>query len=671
MTRKSPDKDNTISRTGFWPGPLVFLWQLYLCIMLCFTVFRLLLLVQEFEAVQYLPAGEAPLLLLKSFLMGLRFDTVASGYLLVLPFLLLIAGSLIGSGSLLIRRVALWVAILPTLFAFFTCAANLPFFHHFYVQMNVSVFDSSGSGDSNFLWEMIFGEWRYYWGLAPLLLAAWLFISTGVRQFRRYSSADANQAKGASVWRFVAFAMLLFLGIWGRLPWQPNLTGSAAFFSGYGLPDQLGLNPFYTFVNSVAESFDPSKTGAYFMDDKDAVRKVREYLHISGNEFDSPIARRVDYPDSAAIRPNIVLVMMESMSAEKMGRYGNPNNLTPFMDSLATQALTFDSVFTSGIHTFAGIYSNLFSMPVLKRHHPLMEMQPHSGFPMTLKQQGYSTAYFTTHDEEFDHVGKFLRANGMDRIISKSLYPPEKVLGALGVPDDYLYEHATGVFNELHQSGKPFFGAIMTGSDHGPYVIPEYFKPKHEKKVFGIVEYVDWSVRQFLQKAAKEPWFGNTIFIFVADHGASVVKRYDLPLSYLHTPLIMYAPKILGLPHTITSLGSQLDIFPTVMGLLQLDYVNNTLGIDLLRESRPYAISYADDKYAVLNSEYIYVSRENGVNSLYRYRTNDLKNYLDEKPDMATEMKIYGESMFQTAQWLRKRGLTREQSSFTMSNEQL
>jgi len=189
--------------------------------------------------------------------------------------------------------------------------------------------------------------------------------------------------------------------------------------------------------------------------------------------------------------------------------------------------------------------------------------------------------------------------------------------------------------------------------------------------VFGIVEYVDWSVRQFLQKAAKEPWFGNTIFIFVADHGASVVKRYDLPLSYLHTPLIMYAPKILGLPHTITSLGSQLDIFPTVMGLLQLDYVNNTLGIDLLRESRPYAISYADDKYAVLNSEYIYVSRENGVNSLYRYRTNDLKNYLDEKPDMATEMKIYGESMFQTAQWLRKRGLTREQSSFTMSNEQL
>ncbi|TAK34065.1 MAG: hypothetical protein EPO28_16550, partial [Saprospiraceae bacterium] len=275
MTRKSPDKDNTISRTGFWPGPLVFLWQLYLCIMLCFTIFRLLLLVQEFEAIQYLPAGEAPLLLLKSFLMGLRFDTVASGYLLVLPFLLLSASALIGSGTLLIRRVALWVAILPTLFAFFTCAANLPFFHHFYVQLNVSVFDSSGSGDSNFLWEMIFGEWRYYWGLAPLLLAAWLFISTGVRQFRRYLSADANQAKGASVWQFLAFAMLLFLGIWGRLPWQPNLTGSAAFSSGYGLPDQLGLNPFYTFVNSVAESFDPRKTGADFMDDEVAVRNVR------------------------------------------------------------------------------------------------------------------------------------------------------------------------------------------------------------------------------------------------------------------------------------------------------------------------------------------------------------------------------------------------------------
>jgi phosphoglycerol transferase MdoB-like AlkP superfamily enzyme len=663
MTQLSLVWNNTWDRSVSWPRPLAFLWRLYLCSMLCFTFFRLLLLVQEFEAVQYLPAGTAPVLLLKAFLMGLRFDTVASGYLLVLPFLLLTGAALAGRGGLLIHRVALWVAIPPAFFAFFTCAANLPFFHHFYVQLNVSVFNSSGSGDSIFLWEMIFGEWRYYWGIAPMLLAAWFFIRTGVRQFRRHLSADANQTQSASVWPFLAFAILLFLGIWGRLPWQPPITGSAAFSSGYGLPDQLGLNPFYTFVNSVAESFNPKKTGAFFMDDEEAVRKVREYLRISGSEFDSPIARRVDYPDSAATRPNVVLVMMESMSAEKMGRYGNPNRLTPFMDSLATQAYTFDSVFTSGIHTFAGIYSNLFSMPVVKRHHPLMEMQPHSGFPQALKRHGYTTAYFTTHDEEFDHVGKFLRANGVDRIVSKAGYPPEKVLGALGVPDDYLYEHAIGIFNELHQSGKPFFGAIMTGSDHGPYVIPEYFKPKHEDKVLGIVEYVDWSVRKFLQEAAKEPWFGNTIFIFVADHGASVVKRYDLPLSYLHTPLIMYAPKILGPPRTLASLGSQLDIFPTIMGLLQLDYVNNTLGVDLFRESRPFAISYADDKYAVLDSEYIYVSRENGVSSLYRFRTNDLKDYLDEKPDLATAMKTYGESMFQTTQWLRERGLTREQSS--------
>jgi phosphoglycerol transferase MdoB-like AlkP superfamily enzyme len=476
-------------------------------------------------------------------------------------------------------------------------------------------------------------------------------------------STVTNQTKAASAWPFLAFAMLLFLGIWGRFPWQPPLSGGAAFFSGYGFPDQLGLNPFYTFTNSVADSFDPRKTGANFMDDQEAVRKVRGYLHISGNEFDSPIARRVDFPDSAATRPNVVLVMMESMSAEKMGRYGNPNGLMPFMDSLATQAYTFDSIFTSGIHTFAGIYANLFSMPVVKRHHPLMEMQPHSGIPQALERQGYSTAYFTTHDKEFDHVGKFLQANGVDRIVSKTNYPPEKVLGALGVPDDYLYEHAIGVFNQMHQSGKPFFGAIMTGSDHGPYVIPKYFKPKHEEKVLGIVEYVDWSVRKFLQVAAKEPWFDNTIFIFVADHGASVVKRYDLPLSYLHSPLIIYAPKILGPPRTFTMPGSQLDIFPTIMGLLQLDYVNNTLGIDLFRESRPYAFSYADDKYAVLNSEYIYVSRENGVNSLYRYSTNDLKNYLNEKPDLVSAMKDYGESMFQATQWLRDNGLTREQSS--------
>ncbi|MCC6725590.1 MAG: sulfatase-like hydrolase/transferase [Saprospiraceae bacterium] len=196
----------------------------------------------------------------------------------------------------------------------------------------------------------------------------------------------------------------------------------------------------------------------------------------------------------------------------------------------------------------------------------------------------------------------------------------------------------------------------MTGSDHGPFVIPKYFKPKHEDATLGVVEYVDWSVRKFLRIASQKPWFDNTIFVFVADHGSSMDKRYDMPLSYLHSPLIIYAPKLLGEPHSYPQLGSQVDVFPTIMGLLKLPYVNNTYGIDLFRESRPFACSYADDKFAVLNTEYMFVSRENGVTSLYNYRTGDVKDYSKELPELREAMRTYGESVFQTTQWLRHNG---------------
>jgi phosphoglycerol transferase MdoB-like AlkP superfamily enzyme len=424
----------------------------------------------------------------------------------------------------------------------------------------------------------------------------------------------------------------------------------------------LGLNPTYTFSQSYVNSFVDAKQEVHFMGDGEAVRNIQKYFNIpAAQDFNSPIAREIVFADTAASKPNVVIVMLESMSANKMGRYGNPENLTPFLDSLATQGYAFDSVFTAGIHTFAGIYATLFSQPVVKRQHPLMTIVPQSGIASTLKQHGYSTIYFTTHDKDFDNVAPFLLENGFDRVVSKDDYPAEEVLSAQGVPDDYLYEHAVGDLNKLHQTGKPFFAAIMSGSDHSPFIIPKYYTPRHKDITLGIVEYVDWSIRKFLEMASLEDWFDNTMFIFVADHGASLDKRYDVPLSYLHSPLIFYAPSLLGPPQKIDYLGCQADIFPTTMGLLKLPYVNNTFGIDLFREKRPFACAFADDKYAVLNTEYMYVWRDNGITSLYHYRSGDVKDHSNLLPDLKDAMKNYGESTFQAAQWLRKNGKTEMQ----------
>lgn len=630
----------------------------YLLGMAGFTFWRLLTFVQELYQLEYLPEGQRFWLIARSFLTGFRFDTVASAYLLLPAFLLLLIPSLRNGAPKWCYSSVFGLTTALYLYAFFVCAADLPYFHHFNMRTNMGILISAGTGDSDFLWEMVWGEWRYYWTLAPLLLVSWFFISRHFRLLRNILFAEGKKrehttAKPAST---LAMAVLLAGAMWGRVSVQGPISPATAFFSDYGFPNLLSLNPFYTFSLSLKDYLNYNRVN--FLDEKEAIKNVQQYLGIERQEFESPIARRIQGAPATAPTPNVVFVIMESMSADKMGRFGNPYHLTPFLDSLANESLMFDSIFTVGIHTFAGIYGTLFGMPVVKRNHPLLEMKTHAGIARTLRQHGYQTVYFTTHDEEFDHVGAFLRANGFDRIVSKADYPQDKVLSALGVPDDYLFHHAIGVFNQLNKNGQPFFGAIMTGSDHGPYVIPKYFKPKNSSRIKGIVEYVDWSVRQFLKEAAAQPWFDNTIFVFIGDHGVAVEKHYDLPLSFIHTPLMIYAPKLLPAPRRIGKLGSQMDAFPTVMGLLKLPWVNNSLGIDLLQQDRPYAISYADDKYAVLDKDYLYISREYGVNSLYHYRSGNPRNLLAELPDKAAEMRRYAESMFQTAQYLRENNLT-------------
>ncbi len=121
-------------------------------------------------------------------------------------------------------------------------------------------------------------------------------------------------------------------------------------------------------------------------------------------------------------------------------------------------------------------------------------------------------------------------------------------MSTLGVPDDYMFEFSTPKLNDLFRDGKPFFAAYMTASDHGPLIIPEDvpFHPRSNDMQHQIVEYADWPIEQFIKLASHQEWFRNTIFVFIADHGSVTENNiYDMPLSYHHTLLIIYAPYIL------------------------------------------------------------------------------------------------------------------------------
>ena len=445
---------------------------------------------------------------------------------------------------------------------------------------------------------------------------------------------------------------LVFIGMRGRLNEKSPIMVGTAYFGNNAMLNQLGLNPNFTLVRSWLDSKDPDNQKVRFMSDEAAIALVQKNLGIENPDAEFPIAREVA-SDSVSNDYNVIVVIMEGMSYNKTAHGGNTRNLTPFLDSLMCNSLSFNNCYTSGTHTYCGIYSTFTSYPVVFRNHALKRIPvlQYDGIAATLQNNGYQTAYFTTHDKEFDNVAGFLSQNGVERIVSQADYPISEVKTTLGVPDDYLFRHAMPIFDEMANNDRPFCAVMMTASDHGPFYIPEYFKAKNDDVRYQITEYADWSLRQFITMAKEKPWFDNTLFVFVADHGAALDTDYSIPLSYFHTPLVFYMPKHLQAVEN-EAIASQMDVFPTVMGILGKGYVNNSFGIDLRKEQRRFAYFMGDDKYGVLDGEWLLINKpaEEQV-GLYRYLEKDKKNYISEYPEVAEEMKKYAESSWQVSDY--------------------
>lgn len=250
-------------------------------------------------------------------------------------------------------------------------------------------------------------------------------------------------------------------------------------------------------------------------------------------------------------------------------------------------------------------------------------------------------------------------ANDFDRVISQKDYPSNEIKTALGVPDDYLFRFSIPILNEMNNQGKPFFATFMTASDHGPRYIPDYFHPHSESKEHQSVEYADYSLRKFIDIAKKQKWFDNTLFVFIADHGSPIDATYDVSLNYNHVPLLFYSPKLIPQGKVFSRMAGQIDVYPSIMGLLGLPFENNTLGVNLFKTERPYIYFNVDDKYAVIDKDWLLIVKNNGHKGLYKYQKQDLTNYIDKKSKLVSAMRKYAESNIQAYQYVINNNMTK------------
>lgn len=621
--------------------------KFYLLLLAIYFAFRLALLLLNLDRVGETTAWDV----IQAFIMGVRFDIVSIGFVISIPTIILTVFSFFGKKSRLFEQIYTWVLTVCFTITFGICAADIPYFDQFFDRFNITAFEWMATGDSAFVFKMIFEEPTYILMMLPVLACGfvfWFFANRIMKHSTDWESVNYVRY-GISV---VLLWGLVFIGMRGRLNEKSPIMVGTAYFGNNAMLNQLGLNPNFTLARSWLDSKDPDNKKVRFMPDEEAIALVQQNLGIENPDPEFPIAREI-VTDSVSNNYNVIVVIMESMSYNKTAHGGNTRNLTPFLDELMDKSLSFSNCYTTGTHTYCGIYSTSVSYPVIFRNQALKRIPvlQYDGIAATLQKNGYQTAYFTTHDKEFDNVAGFLSLNGVERIVSQADYPMSEVKTTLGVPDDFMFRFSMDVFDEMASNGRPFCATMMTASDHGPFYIPDYFKPRNEEIKYQITEYADWSLQRFIEMASEKPWFDNTLFVFVADHGAALDTDYSIPLSYFHSPMVFYMPKHLQAVEN-ESIASQMDIFPTVMGILGRSYVNNTFGVDLLRDGRKYAYFMGDDKYGVINSEWLFINKPvDEQKGLYKYREKDKKNYISEYPEIAKEMQKYGESAWQVSEY--------------------
>ena len=621
--------------------------KLYLLLIAIYTAFRIALLLLNLDRVGETTTWEV----CQAFVMGVRFDIVTIGFVIAIPTIILTIFSFFGKKSRIFEIIYTWVLTVCFTITFGICAADIPYFDQFFDRFNITAFEWMATGDSAFVFKMVWEEPTYILMMLPVLGAGFVFWFFANKIMKRSTDWESVSYVRYGVATVLLWG-LVFIGMRGRLNEKSPIMVGTAYFGNNAMLNQLGLNPNFTLARSWLDSKDPDNQKVRFMSDEAAIALVQKNLGIENPDSEFPIAREIA-SDSVSNDYNVIVVIMEGMSYNKTAHGGNTRNLTPFLDSLMCNSLSFNNCYTSGTHTYCGIYSTFTSYPVVFRNHALKRIPvlQYDGIAATLQKNGYQTAYFTTHDKEFDNVAGFLSQNGVERIVSQADYPISEVKTTLGVPDDYLFRHAMPIFDEMASNDRPFCAVMMTASDHGPYYLPDYFEPRSEELKYQITEYADWSLRQFITMAQEKPWFDNTLFVFVADHGAALDTDYSIPLSYFHTPLVFYMPKHLQSVEN-EAIASQIDVFPTVMGILGKGYVNNTLGIDLRKEERRYAYFMGDDKYGVLDGEWLLINKPSEEQvGLYRYLEKDKKNYISEYPEVAEEMKKYAESSWQVDEY--------------------
>ena len=518
--------------------------------------------------------------LARSFALGLGFDLAAALYALA-PF-------------------ALWLALAPERIARSRIyrAASMAWFHAaafaaLLLSVSEWLFWEEFGGRFNFIavdyllytHEVLGNIWQSYPTgklLLALALGAAALTALLARPLWRWAAAPAG-------WRPALIAVLGLASLLGGVTWF--VDSDAKNLSRRDSANELAGNGLYEFFSALRRnelSFDRYYATLPLADALDAVRGA-----FPGTRWIRPEAggiERLEPGRGDERRLNVVLVSVESLGAEFLGAYGDRRRLTPNLDRLARESLWFSKVYATGNRTVRGLEALSLSLPptpgqsIVRRPHNEKLFSLGSVF----EDKDYTVLFAYGGYGYFDNMNAFFGANDY-RSVDRRDIPASRIQfeNVWGVADEHLYDQ---VIDEIDREttahpDRPVFAHVMTTSNHRPYTYPagRIDIPSGTGRE-GAVKYTDYAIGRLLERAHARPWFKDTVFVITADHGASARGTSQIPVDKYLIPVFVYAPAHVA-PRRVDRLMSQIDIAPTLLGLLDFRYYTKFLGRDVLHSA--------------------------------------------------------------------------------------
>ncbi|MBL7741052.1 MAG: LTA synthase family protein [Chitinophagaceae bacterium] len=643
--------------------PKTILWviNLLLIFLLIFTLFRLV----TFFA--FKPRGLSFADLVPSFLMGIQYDLRWISIILLPIVIASMAPQLSPFYSSRNKKWWTWYLAIVTFVVFVFFAADFGSFS--YNQTRVDAGAMNFAEDFSISWQMMWQTYPMIWMLLGLIVAVllfrWMYHKSHWRVINRTDGLGIPYRRKF----FIIAALILGLFVYGRFSWPP-LTWKHCFVFRDNFKSYLALNPLQNFFATLklrAPEYNEQKA-------REAFPLIADWMPLPDKKNFS--YRRVISPGSHALesRPNIVLVMCESFSMYKSSMSGNPLKTTPFFDSMATKGIFFERCFSPHFSTARGLFAIVTGIP------DAQQFKFSTRNPLALEQhtiidnfEGYSKHYFLGGNPEFNNFEGLLKnIDGLQMHTEGSFSSPK--VNVWGISDKDLFIEANNVFKAEKY---PFFAIVQTSDNHRPYMIPEHdtdfvrvevdnqtlqqygFESLNEYNTF---RYSDYCFQKFMEAAEKENYFHNTIFVFIGDHGVAGNADAMYPPAWTeqrltdeHVPLLFYAPYLLA-PQKRSEVVSQVDVLPTIAGMVQHPYVNTTLGRDLLDPEKKNNFAFITNtagRIGMVTDDFYFTKNLNFPDEqLVPVRNNGLSYTKAQKDSVQQRLSEFTSAFFETARYM-------------------